>query len=63
MEKKYSKSNLIPAARLKRALCLEQQGNMQGGHAVLESLVNDYPNSPEAFTAEEKLKASNKNEK
>ncbi len=58
VEKNFPRSNLIPAARLKYALSLEQKGETQESRKVLQALVNDFPNSPESFTAQEKLRDS-----
>jgi tol-pal system protein YbgF len=56
VEKTYAKSNSVPAARLKRALCLELMGQTTESREAFMSLVKDYPDSPEAFTAQEKIK-------
>ena len=52
---KYPSSEPIPAARLKQALCLEQLNKNKEAQVILESIVKDFPKSPEAFTAQEKL--------
>jgi tol-pal system protein YbgF len=58
VEKNYPNSEPVPSARLKQALCLEQLGNYKESLRVMKTLVKDYPSSPEAYTAEEKLKTA-----
>jgi tol-pal system protein YbgF len=55
VEKVYPASSLLPAARLKKAGCLEQMGKAEDSKALLQALVKDYPASAEAQTAREKL--------
>ena len=55
VEKNYPKSDSVPAARLKKALCLELLGKVKESHDLLGTLVKDFPNSPESATAREKL--------
>jgi tol-pal system protein YbgF len=56
VEKNYPQSAVVAASRLKRALCLEQLGKTDEARRLLETLIQDFPNSSEAFTAQEKLK-------
>lgn len=56
IEDKYADSEFVSSARLKMALCLELLGKKNDSIAVLESILLDYPNSAEAFTAKEKIK-------
>ncbi|MHB9155250.1 MAG: tol-pal system protein YbgF [Endomicrobiales bacterium] len=57
VEKSYPYGESVPAARLKRALCLELLGRGKEGRELLRAVVKDYPNTTEAFTAQEKLKS------
>lgn len=52
----YQGSEFSSSARLKMALCLELLGRKQDAQIVFKSILVDYPKSPEAFTAKEKLK-------
>ena len=63
VEKSYPSSSLIPSARLKRALCLELAGKADESKKVMLSLIKDFPDSPESFTAKDKLNAAPANEK
>ncbi|MDD2523480.1 MAG: tol-pal system protein YbgF [Endomicrobiaceae bacterium] len=56
IEDKYADSEFVSSARLKMALCLELLGKKNDSAAILESILLDYPNSAEAFTAKEKIK-------
>jgi tol-pal system protein YbgF len=49
----YNQSDIVPAARLKSALCLKQLGKKAESGQILDSLIKDFPNSSEAFTAKE----------
>jgi len=54
---KYPKSQLIPSARLLYALCLVNLNrNHDEARQYLESIVADYPKSPEAKEAAQRLK-------
>jgi len=55
VEKNYAASSSVPPARLKKALCLELLGKVKDSRELLARLVKDFPNSPEAATAREKL--------
>ncbi len=55
VEKNYPKSDSVAPARLKKAICLEQQGLERDAIAVYKALTKDFPGSPEAFTAKERL--------
>lgn len=63
VEKNYPRSDSVPPARLKEGLCLELLGKIRESNNTLKSLVKDFPNSPEAFTAQEKLKTYQTNGK
>ncbi len=63
VEKRYPTSSLIPAARLKKAACLEMLGKKDDAKGLLQALIKDYPNSAEAQTAREKLGTSAPNGK
>ncbi|MBN1824332.1 MAG: tol-pal system protein YbgF [Endomicrobiales bacterium] len=56
VEKEYPKIGSVASARFKKALCLEQSGKKEEAKDLFESLLKDYPNSPEAFSAKDKLK-------
>ncbi len=57
VEKNFPDNNeYISSSRLKRALCLELLGQKQNSLVILQSILQDYPRSPEAFTAKEKIK-------
>ncbi len=56
IEENYAGSDFVSSARLKMALCLEFLGKKGESKAILESILSEYPNSPEAFTAKEKIK-------
>ncbi|MCB4792055.1 MAG: tetratricopeptide repeat protein [Elusimicrobia bacterium] len=55
VETDFPKSELIPASRLKKALCFEQKSKIKEMKELLGSIIKDFPNSPESFTAKEKL--------
>lgn len=63
VEKSFPKSESVPPARLKKALCLELLGKRNEGYELLKSLIKDFPSSPESFTAREKLEANKTNGK
>ena len=56
VEEEYSQSKLIPAARLKMALCLELLNRKNDAVIILQTILTDYPKTAEAFTAKEKMK-------
>jgi tol-pal system protein YbgF len=58
VEKNYPKSSSVPAARLKTALALEQSGKLADSQQMLGKLIKDFPDTPEASSAREKLKSS-----
>lgn len=58
VEKNYPKAPQVPGARLKCALSLEQGGKDADAKKLLQSILKDFPESPEAYTAQEKLKPS-----
>jgi len=60
IEDNYKNYELVPAARLKMALCLELLGKKNETVLVLKSILQDFPKSAEAFTAKEKLKVYTK---
>ena len=54
---KYPKSSLTPSARIKYALCLIHMGKSAAeARQYLESVVEDFPSSPEAKAAAQHLK-------
>lgn len=59
VEQHYSKSNLVPSARLKSALCCEMLGKNDEAADVFSSILKDFPQSPESLTAKEKIKIRN----
>lgn len=59
VEKNYPKAQAVPSARLKNGLVLEKLGKKDESRKALEELIKDFPDSPEAYTAQEKLKPSN----
>ena len=59
VEANYKKSNFVSSARLKIALCYSRLGNRSESLDVFSSIVKDYPQSPEALTAKEKIKKYN----
>lgn len=54
--KNYPKSDFIPSAMLKKAIALIALNNLNDAKLTLEKLIKDFPNSPEAKQANEKLK-------
>ena len=56
IEQLYKGSDLIPSARLKMALCLELLNRKEESIVVLQSILENFPKSAEAFTAKEKIK-------
>jgi tol-pal system protein YbgF len=50
------KSNLVPSARLKIALCYENLGKKQEALKLFSLIVDNFPKSSEFLTAEEKIK-------
>ncbi len=56
IEKEYPHSEFVSSARLKMALCLELLGKKKDSIVMLQSILQDYPKSAEAFTAKEKIK-------
>lgn len=62
IEKEYPNSEYVSSARLKMALCLELLGKKKDSIVMLQSILNDYPKSAEAFTAKEKIKIYNTND-
>jgi len=59
----YPKSSLMSSVRLRRALCLELLDRVEESKKVMESVIKDFPGTPEAHTAAEKLKTSKTHEK
>ena len=57
MEKNYGNSTLVPSSRLKQALCLEQLGKLDDAQKLFETILNEFPESPESFTAREKIRS------
>jgi tol-pal system protein YbgF len=62
VEARYKKSDLVSSARLKIAMCYEMLGKSGKLSNVLLSILKDFPQSPEALTAKEKIRI-NKNAK
>lgn len=57
IEKNYEdNTEYVPSAKLKMALCLELLGQKQNALVIFQSILKNYPRSPEAFTAKEKIK-------
>jgi TolA-binding protein len=54
---KYPDSPRAPTALYKRALYMEQQGNMTAARATLNDLVRKYPRSDEAALARDHLRS------
>jgi tol-pal system protein YbgF len=63
VEKNYPKSDVVPASRLKQALSIEMLGNKAQSREIMQQLIEDFPKSPEAFTAKEKLNTPSGNGK
>lgn len=57
-ESNYPADRLVPASKLKRAVCMEKVGRGQDSIKLLKKLIEDFPDSPEAATAKEKLERS-----
>ena len=57
---KYPSSPRAPTALYKRALYMEEQGNLTGARATLNQLVQKYPRSDEAALAREHLQTMKK---
>ena len=55
VEETYPRSDSVPAARLKRGLCIELLKRGKEARAIFRSIVKDFPDSPETYTAQEKL--------
>jgi len=56
VEKNYPTCEFVVPSKLKMAICLEKLNKKNDAMLILESIVLNYPNSPEAFTAKEKIK-------
>ena len=56
VEKNYPSCEFVVASKLKMAICLEQLNKQNDAMLILESIVLNHPNTPEAFTAKEKIK-------
>lgn len=56
VEEKYPLCEFVASSRLKMALCLEKLNKEKESMLILQSILLNYPNSPEAFTAQEKIK-------
>jgi tol-pal system protein YbgF len=54
---KYPKGDRVPAALLKRALCLIELNRTPDGVVLLQHLIQTYPSSEEASLAKQKLEA------
>ena len=59
IEQTHKRSELVAAARLKIALCYELLGRKGEAMNVFSSIVKDFPQSSEAFTAKEKIRLFN----
>ena len=57
IEDNFSSCEFVASSKLKMALCLEKLNKENDAMLVLQSILLNYPNSPEAFTAKEKIKA------
>lgn len=55
VESEYSDSDLAPAAMLKKGICLIESGQPAEGRAVLELLIDRYPDAPAAPLAKERV--------
>jgi tol-pal system protein YbgF len=60
VEEYYKISDLVPPARLKIAMCYEMLGEIDKSSSFLLSILKDFPQSPEALMAKEKIRI-NKN--
>jgi tol-pal system protein YbgF len=60
VEEHYKISGLVPPARLKMAMCYEMLGEIDKSSSILSSILKDFPQSPEALRAKEKIRI-NKN--
>ena len=54
--KNYPSCEFVVPSKLKMAICLEELNKKNDAMLILESIVLNYPNTPEAFTAKEKIK-------
>jgi len=63
VELKYKKSDLVAAARLKMALSYDMTGDKSQAMDIFGSIVKDFPQSSEAFTAKEKIRIYNNAQK
>ncbi|MDR0822392.1 MAG: tol-pal system protein YbgF [Endomicrobium sp.] len=59
VDKNYSKSDVAVQSLLKLGLSYEYLGRKKEATAVFASIVKKFPQSPEALTAKEKIKANN----
>jgi len=59
IEGKYKKTDLIPAAKLKTALCYEQMGKLSEAMNIFGTIVKNFPQSPESLTAKDKIRKYN----
>lgn len=57
LEDNFPACEFVASSKLKMALCLEQLNKENDAMLILQSILLSYPNSPEAFTAKEKIKA------
>jgi tol-pal system protein YbgF len=60
LEKHYKRSGLVSSARLKIAMCYEMLGEIDKSSSILLSILKEFPQSPEALRAKEKIRI-NKN--
>jgi TolA-binding protein len=57
VRQQHPKSDRAPAAVLKIGLSFQQMGNKSEAKLAFQKVLNDYPSSPEAAQAREKLQA------
>ncbi|GHT64588.1 tol-pal system protein YbgF [Endomicrobiia bacterium] len=58
VEEHYKRSDLVSLARLKMAMCYEMLGKSDESSGVLSSILKDFPQSPEASRAKEKIRTN-----
>ncbi|GHT36916.1 hypothetical protein AGMMS49593_02860 [Endomicrobiia bacterium] len=58
VEEHYKRSGLVSSARFKMAMCYEMLGESDESSSVLSSILKDFPQSPEASRAKEKIRTN-----
>jgi tol-pal system protein YbgF len=56
---KYPAGNKVPDALLKQGLCFQELGDMVSSRIILQRIVENHPDSPQAEIAKSRLEKSN----